>query len=79
MLSPHASDAYEIGRVGFLPPIEFYRICYFMVSKQSSIAQAANETRVMFLLKPDESWDVQMIVMIMTQEHDIDWRQIFKP
>ena len=67
-----------IGQLGLFPPIKFYRVRYSMILKQRSIAQRGNESRLVPLIQPDKRCDIEMIVVVVTQEYDIDWWNVFE-
>ena len=67
MLSRDTIHSNSIGHVGFVPPIEFYRIGYSMILKQRSIAQPGDEACVVLLLESEQRCDVQMIVVVVTK------------
>src|SRR5258708_34525209 len=78
MLSRDTIHSNSTGHLGFVPPIEFNRIGYSMILKQRSIAQPGDEAWVVLPLESEQRCDVQMIVVVVTQEHDIDWRKVFE-
>src|SRR5258706_9697425 len=78
MLRRDTSHTPMIGQLSLFPPIKFYRVRYSMILKQRSIAQRANEARLVPLIQPDKRCDIQMIVMVVTQEYDIDWWKAFE-
>ena len=49
-----------------------------MILKQRAIAQPGDEAWVVLPLESEQRCDVQMIVVVVTQEHDIDWRKVFE-
>src|SRR5438876_9911477 len=62
-----------------LPPIKFCDIRDFVSIKKRAIPQTGYKARSMVRVQTPDCLDVQMIVVIMSDQHEIDWRQALKP
>src|SRR5919197_3747297 len=79
MFSRHARHAELVGSLRGLPPIEFRNVADSAGVKQRTIPEAGYEARPVLGAQPGERLDVQMVVMVMADEHEIDRRQVFEP
>ena len=74
MFSRHARHTKFVGNLRDFPPIEFRNVVDFAGVKQRAIPETGYEARSVLAAQPYKRLDVQMIVMIMTDEHEINRR-----
>ena len=74
MLRRHASYFEFISDLRVFPPIKFDNFIDPACVEERAIAEAGYKAWLMFDAQSCKCLDIQMIVMIMTDEHDVDGR-----
>ena len=79
MLRRHAGHIEFVRDLRRFPPIKFDSVVDLAGVEERTIPETAYKPRLMLCLQSNQCRDIQMIVMVMADEHDIDWRQVFEP
>ena len=74
MFSRYARHSEFVGTVRGFPPIKFGNISNLVSGKERAIPNTRYKSWSMLGVQSYKCLNVQMIVMIMTDQHDIDWR-----
>src|SRR5207237_6180943 len=66
------------GGLQRLPPVELVHSLQLKLLQKRSVPQAGDEARVMRFLEPHERVDIEMVVVVVSDEHEVDRRQLIK-
>ena len=76
MLRGCAGDE-EVRRDGvFLPPVEFDGTGHTALRKPGAVAERSNEKRPTFAREPAQRREIEVVVVVVGDEHDVDGRQL---
>ena len=77
MLRRHEADL-KLARIQVLPPFEFANVAESFLFQVSQVAASREYERIGCLLQPAQRGKIHVVVMVVTDQHNVDLRQVFE-